>query len=426
MIQSNKTKCRFIWEVVLMLIEFCVTNYRSFKNRTCFSMEKGNNIRKYKNNVLEVKKTKLLKTAVLFGGNANGKTNLLNALELLKYVILQPTLNENQKLPVDTFAYNKNNTKFEISFIKDEKRFDYILEYNESEIVLEIFKVDKKECLKRQKDEFIILPKQLQALSKNIRKNQNLLFFAQSNNVEDAKIAFEWFLEDLIIVNTEQIPNALFALLKNPFFKNKFLKFLRAADFNIIDVEVKERKEFIPNIHIEIAEGMPSIQTINESPYTMVYDVYSTHQSSVEKFQIHFNDESTGTKAFMFLALYILHNENANKVLLIDEFDRSFHIELAEALLDIFSNEKQTNQFILTTHELSLMDYNLRQDQIWFAEKNEYGETDLFSIYDFKEDALRRSDFGYKKRYLEGRFGATQIINKTVLLEMMEEIHGEK
>jgi hypothetical protein len=70
------------------------------------------------------------------------------------------------------------------------------------------------------------------------------------------------------------------------------------------------------------------------------------------------------------------------------------------------------------------MDYNLRQDQIWLAEKNEYGETELFSIFDFDDEALRRNDFGYKKLYLEGRFGASQIINKVALFEIMEDSNG--
>lgn len=401
-----------------MLIDFQVTNFKSFKNEIEFSMEKGKNVRKYKNNVLEIGKTKLLKTAVLFGGNAGGKTNLINALSVLRFIVLQPTLSETQKLPTDTFGYNKENTKFKVAFIKDEKRIDYTLEYNETLIVAEILKVDGKVIIERSGQDFIVLPDQLKPIKKNIRKNQNLLFFAQSNNVEEAKQAYSWFLEDLIVVNTERIPNVLFKSLSKPELKNKFLKFLRAADFNIVDVEVKERKEGQTNIKIDLDEGGTLAQANPESLYTTVYDVYSTHQSENNEFQIHFNDESTGTKVFMFLALYILHNENDGKVLLIDEFDRSFHIELAEALLDVFTNEKQTNQFILTTHELSLMDYNLRQDQIWFAEKNEYGETELFSIYDFDDNALRRSDFGYKKRYLEGRFGASQIINKTVLLEV--------
>lgn len=409
-----------------MLIDFQVTNFRSFKNENDFSMEKGKNVRKYKNNVLEIGKTKLLKTAVLFGGNANGKTNLINALSMLRFLVLQPTLSESQKLPTDTFGYNKENTRFVVSFMKNEKRFDYTLEYNEFQIITELLKVNGEIIIDRQGQDFLVLPDQLKPLKKNIRKNQNLLFFAQSNNVEEAKVAYAWFLEDLIVVNTEQIPNILFKALSEPAFKKKFLKFLRAADFNITDVEVRERKEAQPNIQIELGEGVPVLQTNPESLMSSVYDVYSTHKSDQNEFQVHFNNESTGTKVLMFLALYILHNENEGKVLLIDEFDRSFHIELAEALLDVFTNEKQTNQFILTTHELSLMDYNLRQDQIWFAEKNEYGETELFSIYDFDDDALRRSDFGYKKRYLEGRFGASQIINKTVLLEVAEGSDGTK
>lgn len=197
------------------------------------------------------------------------------------------------------------------------------------------------------------------------------------------------------------------------------MKFLKAADFNIIDVEVKERRVLTPKVQIDFNGEM--FMPKNEETYATIYDVYTTHHSKDKDFQVHFDNESTGTKAFMFLALYILRNENAGKVLLIDEFDRSFHLELAEALLDVFTHEKQLNQFILTTHELSLMDHKLRQDQIWFAEKNEYGETELFSIYDFDDISLSRGDFGYKKRYLEGRFGATQIINHSALLEVLGE-----
>ncbi|GFH39970.1 AAA family ATPase [Lactococcus insecticola] len=403
-----------------MLIDFQVTNFRSFKSENSFSMEKGKYLRKYKNNILKLDKIELLKTALLFGGNANGKTNLINALALLRLLVLNPTLSEAQKLPTDTFGYNKNNTKFSISFIKSSKQFDYRLEYNEEGIISEIFKVNGDVVLERIEQQFLALPDQLQPLEKNIRKNQNLLFFAQSNNVEEAKEAYSWFEEDLIVVNTEQIPNRLFKELSDLNFKNKFLKFIRAADFNIVDVEIRERKEAKSRFIVDIEDDVTELKANSEAFYTTVYDVYSTHQSQDSQFQVHFNNESTGTKVFMFLALYMLQNENKGKVLLIDEFDRSFHIELAEALLDVFTNEKQTNQFILTTHELSLMDYHLRQDQIWFAEKNEFGETELFSIYDFDDDALTRSDFGYKKRYLEGRFGASQIINKSVLLEAVE------
>lgn len=404
-----------------MIIDFKVTNFRSFNSTTDFSMEKGKNIRKYKENVLEIADQKLLKVAVLFGGNANGKTNLINAINLLRTIILRPTSNENQQLPVDTFGYNLENTMFDIKFIKNNKRFHYILSYNRKEIVEEKLLVDNVIFFERINQNFKILPEQLKPIKDNIRINQTLLFFAQSNNVSEAKIAFSWFLDNLIMVNTEQMPNNLFKLLQQEKFKDKFLNFLRAADFNIIDVEIKERTE--SSIQLSFENGQ-ILQSEDKPVYTKVYDVYSTHKLENGQFSVHFNNESTGTKVFMFLAIYILQNENSEKVLLIDEFDRSFHIELAEALLDVFNNKKQRNQFILTTHDLSLMDYNLRQDQIWFAEKNEFGETELFSIYDFEDDALRRSDFKYKKRYLEGRFGASQIVNKTVLLNILEDSDG--
>lgn len=102
----------------------------------------------------------------------------------------------------------------------------------------------------------------------------------------------------------------------------------------------------------------------------------------------------------MFLALYFL--SNTKKVLLIDEFDRSYHLELAKALISLINNKEQTNQFILTSHELSLMDTKLRQDQIWFAEKNQFGESELFSIFDFDDKELKRGILIIRKDILRG------------------------
>ncbi|MDR1018213.1 MAG: ATP-binding protein [Lachnospiraceae bacterium] len=406
-----------------MLIDFKMKNFRSFKDMTEFSMETGRYIRKHKSNVIESKGMKLLKSAVLFGGNANGKTNLISALLMLQTLVLRPTAMDSQKLPMDTFAHKKGNTEFEISFIANKIIFDYQVIYNENEYVYECLKADNDIIFERKKQEFIFIPKQLELIKGNIRKNQNLLFFAQANNVSIAQTAILWFLNDIIYVNTEAIPNTMFSAINNKEFKAKYLRFLRAADFNIVDVEVREKKvpQFGLQIPFGVVEGTDNGTLNDQIAYRTVYEVYNTYKSENDTFPINFGQESSGTKAFMFLALYILHNENTGKLLLIDEFDRSLHIELAQALLDVFNNEKQCNQFLLTTHELSLMDYNLRQDQIWFAEKKQYGESELFSIYDFDDEALKRSDFGYKKRYLEGRFGASQIVNTSILLEVMED-----
>ena len=238
-----------------MLVDFKVTNFKSFKDTNEFSMEKGKYLRKYKNNILTFDKIKLLKLAILFGGNANGKTNLLDALRMLRFLVLTPTTSENEVLPTNTFGYNSDDTKLSVSFIKGRKYFEYELVYDQAKFQFEKLKVNNSVIFERRGKEFITLPKQLGGLQKNIRKNQNLLFFAQENNVNEAKLAYTWFLEDLVFVNSDQVPNVLFKALSESNFKNKFLKFLKAADFNIIDVEVKERRVLPPKVQIEIGRA---------------------------------------------------------------------------------------------------------------------------------------------------------------------------
>ena len=97
-----------------MLVDSKVTNFKSFKDTNEFSMEKGKYLRKYKNNILTFDKIKLLKLAILFGGNANGKTNLLDALRMLRFLVLTPTTSENEVLPTNTFGYNSDDTKLSV------------------------------------------------------------------------------------------------------------------------------------------------------------------------------------------------------------------------------------------------------------------------------------------------------------------------
>lgn len=409
-----------------MLIDFKVQNYRSFKTEQEFSMQTGKRLRKYQdsNTVMSID-GRLLKSALIFGANANGKTNLIKALIMFKNLVTNPTKDELQKLITDTFGYNKKNTVFEICFSVAENKYRYALEYNANEVVSEQLSMNETLIFSRDGQSFATVPAQLSPLIDNVRKNQLLLYFAQQNNEEHAKAVYRWFVEDLIFVNTDQIRNDRFKVLQDEKFKHKFLNFLRAADFNIVDVEVRERKETVPTPESIVKKLNANGDSDDDIEFmnSVRYDIYSTHKSENGQFSVYFNNESTGTKVFMFLALYILNN--SEKTLMIDEFDRSYHLELAQALLALINSKNQNNQFILTTHELSLMDSELRQDQIWFAEKNRFGESELFSIFDFDDPALKRGDFNYKKRYLEGIYGATQLVNRNLLLEALLEEWAE-
>lgn len=147
------------------------------------------------------------------------------------------------------------------------------------------------------------------------------------------------------------------------------------------------------------------------------YDVYVTHQGEGGPFTIGFGGESAGAQNFMVLGLYLLKSNG--KTLLVDEFDQSYHPTLAQALLQLINSSAQTSQFILTTHTLSLMDCDLRQDQIWLVEKNRFGESNLVSLYDFDDPELSAGH--YRERYLAGYYGVTQLINPYSLTEALKD-----
>ena len=207
------------------------------------------------------------------------------------------------------------------------------------------------------------------------------------------------------------------------------MNLLKAADFDITDIEVQEAVDDVPMEILKILLHPDDEEKNNfgKNVKRKTYKVYTTHRCDNGYFTIDFSQESTGTQAFLCFAFYLL--EGNNKVLLADEFDCSYHTELAQALLKIINSQNQQNQFILTTHNTDLLDCKLRQDQIWFVDKNafnkktksHYGESELFSLFEFDDAKLTRHDVSYKKRYLQGLYGGTQIVNQSLLEAGIED-----
>ena len=133
------------------------------------------------------------------------------------------------------------------------------------------------------------------------------------------------------------------------------------------------------------------------------------------------NRESTGIKRFVQLLLAILPEFASDKVILIDGFEQSFHIEMIKVLVNLMNKWNGTNQFIVTTHAFNVMDLFLRPDQIYFADKTPNGTSEVYSLFDFDDVAVTRSDFDYKKRYLKGMFAGMPIVNTTWLETIFEK-----
>ena len=392
-----------------MLIDFTFSNVRSFKDKVTFSMETGEGITVYsKENTIQHDIVDAVKSAFIFGGNASGKTNLLRALMLLRIVVLHGTLSEIDPLPIDTYAHGNDNTYFNIRFIKNDKQFTYTIEYNEDFVVEESLVVDGNILFSRD-TEHVHMPESIVSLESSLRRNQPLLYFAQSNNVLLAKEAYEWFALDILSpslpTSSMDSRKALRALHDNPQLKDDVLYFLRAADFNIRDIKT------------ELIQ-IPNEQNIDTSKSVLL--VKCEHEGiNGDTFSIEYEAESIGTRIFLMLALAILQRDNHGKLFLIDEFDRSLHPKLVTILLKLFNEWNTTeSQLIATTHDNDILDYALRTDQIWFVDKNYYGISELHSAFDFNELDIRE----IKKNYQDGVYGGNQIVSDALMKDIIESV----
>ena len=390
-----------------MLIDFSFKNIRSFKNEATLSMETGELIEEYaKENTVDIGDITLVKSSFIFGGNASGKTNVIKAFQLLRSLVLLGTSSDFEMIPTDTYANEGGNVFFKVRFYKNQKIYIYTIEYNFASIINECLSVNGDVIFKRDIDN-IIMPTTIESLVDALRSNQPLLYFAQNNNVKEAKEAYEWFKLDIImpglLSNTLHSQQLFRPLYKNAQLTKNVLYFLKAADFNITDIITEEVIVPIPN------DG--------EKPEPILL-VKCTHEGeNGESFIINYDAESIGTRIFLLLAMTILENSHTPKVFLIDEFDRSLHPKLVKILFRIFNEWNNTyTQLIATTHNNDVLDYELRTDQIWFVDKDYYGVSRLDSAFDFNE--LEISDI--KKNYQEGVYGADQIINDVLMKNILE------
>ena len=389
-----------------MLIDFSFKNVRSFKDEVTFSMEVGEGITDYaEENTISSGEIDVVKSSFIFGGNASGKTNVIRAFQLLRQVVVYGTPSELDLLPVDTFAGVYGNTYFKIRFSKNKKIYEYIIKYNLGYIVNESLSVDNIVVFNRSIDD-VIMPPLIKNLRESLRDNQPLLFFAQTNNVPEAKEAYEWFAQDILmpsLINNNLRNQQLFRPLHtNPELKEKVLYFLRAADFNIKDIKTQE--VIVPiSSDPDKSEKVLLLHCEHEGPDNI-------------SFKVDYEAESIGTRIFLLLIMTILENKHNSKLFLIDEFDRSLHPKLVTILLRIFNEWNRTGtQLIATTHDIDILDASLRTDQIWFVDKSYDGVSTLDSAFDFNEQSIKN----IKKNYQDGLYGADQIINDAMMKDIL-------
>lgn len=379
-----------------MLVQFTVKNFMSFKDEVTLDMTAINSYKEHEYNLIDLGgKEKYLPVASIYGANASGKSNFLNAFNTFRTVIREsmnhePPLNKCYKPYF--FQEQKENIFFEYVQIIDEIEYKYGFEYNETEIVLEWLYSKKLETnrqttlLERTTDSIKLgasVSGECEIYASLIPKNTLALSFFQKLLLKTNifKIVFQGIDKSISQNSTFYEGYDSFMLLKRVIDQNKkqLLVFLKEIDTGIVDIDYEEK-----NGNTE-------------------FFAYHTGIDQT-RYRLPLHEESTGTNKCISIFTVIKVVLDSNMILFIDELNAKLHPLLTKYIVDLFYTAKDSSaQLIYTTHDTTLLDKRFfRRDQIWFVEKDEHGCSELTSLAEFKV----RNDASFEKDYLGGVYGA--------------------
>ncbi|MGN4126479.1 AAA family ATPase [Lysinibacillus sphaericus] len=420
-----------------MLVDFRVKNCLSYKDETLFSMIAGSRIRKLKDtHTMKIESLRLVKSAFIFGPNGSGKSNLFAAIKVLRSLLFNfENLNnvKQLRLPYQPFKLGGNQgtpTEFMISLLLDDSLYDYEVQYNAEQVLFERLtktsKTKKEELFVRTWDgtEYSYETAQSTSLelTKYTRNNTAFLSVLNVFNDTDATKIFDWFLHKILFLDEAHrlSSHPLIRKLEEEPFKGEVIKLLKIADFSIQDVTARrvERRE-----KNTIGYEFDTPEIIQEVDIDLHYLSFDEAGTPLGTETINWTMDSKGTVRMLHLACVMVDAYNKGKTIFIDEFDTAFHVSICEFLMAIMNSKRnKCNQFVVTSHEIDLLDQPLRSDQIWFINKSFKNESELYSLFDFADLQKKRGDLSYAKRYLKGEFGATPVINEYLSNQYLSEL----
>jgi uncharacterized protein len=419
-----------------MLIQFTVSNFRSIAEEIHFSMEAARTSKSAKKmrvdeeNQFEIPSAKLLKSAILYGANASGKSNLVRAIHFMRKVVLESlTMQAGENFEVSPFrfidGFQGKPSTFEIIFFAPDKRtYRYGFAITKEVVAEEwLYVKDTKQesCLFEREGKKIDLGKKFTEgnnLEFKTRENGFFLATVAQFNGEISKLIIDWFRKIRILNgNEDQIRGGFSAsALSNVEAQRKISKFIKELDLSIQDVSVDkipntliENEEILKMFSPEMIERMKNQDTLQ---VLTKHNVFSSDGDLIGSELVRLLDyESEGTQKLFNFATDFLDSLENQRIIIVDELDAKLHPLLTIALIKMFHaniGSGHCSQLIFTTHDTNLLSSEMfRRDQIWFTEKDKFGATQLYSLYDYKRQNKRvRTDEMYEKNYLIGKYGA--------------------
>jgi AAA15 family ATPase/GTPase len=425
-----------------MLVQFIVENFRSFKEETTFSMVASPS-REHENHLIDTFDGSILRTAVVYGGNGSGKSNLIKAVKTLRDMVLNSAeYNGDRQLNPDIYLLepHPNPTAFEIIFFLNQAYYTYGITFNNDTIVNEwlwkrtesndtdstvLFDREGKNTLNELATNAIKQPEKapagfLDALVFGLKANQCFISVLAKNDYPEFLELVGWF-KRIFIVDPRTRP---YGFERQMVEDDAFLKFaqnaMTRADMGIAEFYMEERKLPEDDTKLNSIQLVKGPEIYRRGTPKIVWDtgtVYWNGTNLVElspKFQhgtvpFGLDKESEGTQRFYSLLhiIYLFWQEQQAipPVVLIDELDSSLHTHLCRKIVEACLAGK-AGQLIFTTHDTNLLRKELfRRDEIWFTEKRPKGSTELYSLVEFLPTLHSTDDATLEDDYLKGYYG---------------------
>ncbi len=414
-----------------MLIEFSVTNYRSISERQTLNLAASAAYSELEstNTVFsdfEAGAPSLLRSVALYGSNASGKTTLISALNFMQTCVLLSAKESQAGEPIGVVPFKltektrRSSSAFEVSFVEGGVRYEYGFACDASRFTEEWLRAypngRAQTWFHRLTDDadiehYKFSPKFATASLRESYKDQttpNSLFLSRATQLNNQQIkpVFDWFRERLRIIAIHGLSD-LFSSQRceMPEERVKILAFMKAADLSISGIRI-ENKGFVgDDLPGELKKGRIGlrIKTLLEAKFQHL-DVVSNEVIEFAK-----DEESDGTNALFAFAGPWLDVLDKDKVLVIDELDRSLHPLIVRQLVEQFHHAQSKAQLIFTTHDTTILSQKvLRRDQVWLTEKDKGSATRLYPLSDF---SIRENE-AIEKGYLAGRYGGIPILSK--------------
>ncbi|KHD04970.1 hypothetical protein PN36_23650 [Candidatus Thiomargarita nelsonii] len=417
-----------------MLLEFSVKNFLSFKDEITLSLFALDDISGHERYNI-VGEQKLLKTAVIYGANASGKSNLIKALWFMRHFVINSLESKSEEeIDVKPFELSTETlnapSEFEISFLSQDVYYRYGFIIDKKRVHQEwLYYAPEEQELKLFERQFENAAYTVE-LGKDFKEGEPLVEFKRPKltreralflsvvsqfNGEISRKVMDWFTHEfkvLFATQEETFKGFTFKKLKERHYKADILKFMQTADTAIEDIEVGEIAEQ------ELPEDVKKMLLSNAKMVVTKHRVFNakgemTHSINWSLGQ----NESEGTQKLFALSGPIIETLKNGNTLVVDELDSKLHPMIMRFIINLFNSSKENPnhaQLIFATHDTHLLSHRFfRRDQILFTEKDQYGSTDLYSLADYE----RTADDNYQSDYFKGKYGAIPFIGKLVFGE---------